>query len=468
MLNWRIACLALSFSFLMLAFGCCAVFEKVSPPSDYPGVPKKDTAPADPLANCASACEKSFPHTTGSLDNGTCTCPCENGYQRYEGLCIPSREFERLFPAICRTECSASFPHSLGTVKGGNCTCACEKGYVWHNKTCITPDDFVTLAPALCAKEYPVLKIYDWRYRGKGNYIYLCYKNESKEGAVENRSRRKDYWNFAGDPYSNGSVSIVASLLANISKREGFGGYEQAEFALAFVQSLPYAFDNVSTPYDDYPRYPSETIYADGGDCEDTAILMAAILKKMGYDVVLLGLPRHVAAGILCDPSGFNRTVASYPYNGREYCYLETTGEGYGIGELPGIYTSATEVVVIPLRDPQPDLYLQWGRAGDRSYSYRYNSRDTYVNVSGIRVDNFGTLPAKNVKVRVALETTEEGRVWDQYTYSVGDIPARGYSSNGYVTNLHAPTGESFRLSIEAYGDNFKTVQSKASWFTWR
>lgn len=424
MLNRRIA-IALSFSFLLLALGCFDSKEDATPAKhlvttpDNPPVrtPADVRPPADTLASCTSRCEQEFPNSAGSIIDGTCTCPCE-------------------------------------------------KGYVTYNRTCITPGDFENLAPVLCSKKYPVLKIYDWLYKGKGNYIYLCYESGSKGDITQDRSRRHDYWNFVGDPYSNNSVSFVTDLLTNISEREGYGEYGKVEFAIAFVQSLPYTFDDVTTPFDDYPRFPSETIYADGGDCEDTSILMAAILKKMGYDVVLLQLPRHVAVGVYCDPSDFSYQVTSYPSNGRDYCYLETTGEGYKIGELPDEYTGV-KVTVIPLRSPQPDLYLGWGQANQFRYTYTYNSRDTYVDVTGIRIDNFGTVPAKNVKLHVALETTQDGKVWDQYTGTVGDLAVRGYFVNGGVTNLHAPTGESFRVSVVVYGDNFKSIESKAGWVTW-
>jgi len=437
----------------LLMFGCCAM-------------EGGGTEPTDPLTVCTSACQESYPHTVGNLSNGTCHCPCENGYQQYDGTCISLEEYDYLRPAICNSDCEASYPHSYGTIRNGTCTCPCENGYISYNRTCITPQDFEGLAPVLCPEEYPVLKIYDWLYEGKSYYLYLCYKNEAGGTVIENRSNRQDYWNFVEDPYSNDSVSILTNHLANISKQEGFGEYERVDFTIAFVQGLPYTFDNVTTPYDDYPRFPSETIYADGGDCEDTSILMAAILKKMGYDVVLLGLPHHVATGVFCNPSDFDHPVTSYPYNGRDYCYLETTGEGYSIGELPADYTSATEVTVIPLHGAQPDIYLGWGRERAYKYVYSYDSRDIYVNITDIRLDNFGTVPAKNVKIYAALEATEGGQVWDQYTYTAGDIPVRGYY-NYSVTNLHAPTGESFRISIVIYGDNFKSVESESGWFTW-
>ena len=294
--NLRIACLALSFSFLLFAFGCLDYKEEAGLATST-AAQKENTVLEDPLAICTLACEKSFSHSTGNIKNGTCTCPCEGGYRRYNGTCITLQEYAYFLPAICKFECGASIPHSIGIVNNGSCTCTCEKGYVMYNRTCATPKDFEKLAPNICPKEQPVLKIYDWQYRQKNYYISLCYEKGKGINAIENRSARRDYWNFVGDPYSEGTVSVVTNRLINISQQEGFGKYEQIEFAIAFVQSLPYTFDNVTTPYDDYPRFPSETIYADGGDCEDTSILMAAILNKMGYDVVLLELPEHVATG---------------------------------------------------------------------------------------------------------------------------------------------------------------------------
>ena len=124
-------------------------------------------------------------------------------------------------------------------------------------------------------------------------------------------------------------------------------------------------------------------------------------------------------------------------------------------------------MTVIPLRSPQPDLYLGQGHTSTFHVDYSYDSYDTYVNVTQIRIDNFGTVPAKNVKLYVALEATQSGKVWDQYTYTVGDLQVRGYVNNAHITNLHAPSGESFRVDVVVHGDNFNSVESKSGWVTW-
>jgi hypothetical protein len=60
---------------------------------------------------------------------------------------------------------------------------------------------------------------------------------------------------------------------------------------------------------------------------------MAALLKEWGYEVGFLHLPGHVAVAL--------RTSDNYsagPYyeiNGHRYLYIESTGSGWLIGEIP-------------------------------------------------------------------------------------------------------------------------------------
>ena len=113
---------------------------------------------------------------------------------------------------------------------------------------------------------------------------------------------------------------------------------------IAFVQGLPYFKDDVSTKYDEYPRYPIETLVDNGGDCEDTAILTAAFLREMGYGVVLVNPTGHMAVGVKCSSC----TGTYYTYNGDKYYYLETTGTGFKVGEISSKWKDA-QVKIIPL-----------------------------------------------------------------------------------------------------------------------
>lgn len=135
------------------------------------------------------------------------------------------------------------------------------------------------------------------------------------------------------DPYDDYYISSMVQKINEAAIKEGFTESEKVNFVIAFVQSLPYTEDSVTTDWDEYPRYPIETLFDRGGDCEDTSILVAALLDRMGYDVCLLILEdeNHCAVGVVIE--GTYGTY--YEYNGKKYFYLETVGEGWEIGDYP-------------------------------------------------------------------------------------------------------------------------------------
>jgi hypothetical protein len=118
----------------------------------------------------------------------------------------------------------------------------------------------------------------------------------------------------------------------------GYTDYDNAMNALTFVQSIPYA-ENSTDPA--YTKYPIETLYDDQGDCKDKAILAAAVLYEMGYDVVLLQYQQHMAVGI-----DINATGTYFEYNGTRYYYSETTSVNWDIGEMPPALEGQTPTVV--------------------------------------------------------------------------------------------------------------------------
>jgi len=102
---------------------------------------------------------------------------------------------------------------------------------------------------------------------------------------------------------------------------------------LSFVQSLPYTVDSVTTGYDEFKSYAFETLVAGGGDCEDTSILASSMLMALGYDVVLINPPGHLAFGITGNYGGYY-----FDHKGKKYFYCESTGTGFKVGHLPEEY----------------------------------------------------------------------------------------------------------------------------------
>ena len=130
---------------------------------------------------------------------------------------------------------------------------------------------------------------------------------------------------------------------------------DRVDFVLSFVQSLPYTLDDVTTGFDEFRRYAVETLIEGGGDCEDTTILVAAILRGLGEETALIFTPGHIAIGVSGDFTG-----SSLTYNGIKYFYCETTGTGWTVGKLPASVGKTVEAIV-PLSPskvgpaPKPD-----------------------------------------------------------------------------------------------------------------
>lgn len=294
---------------------------------------------------------------------------------------------------------------------------------------------------------------FTWNYEGAEWYLTMNF-DEGIYNAYKSRSHSRDYDLFASDPYDDELIKSIATTLKKVGKDNGLTDSEIPYLTISFIQSLPYTSDKVTTGFDEYPRFPYETLYDDGGDCEDTSILATAILQEMGYGVVLIELPKHMAVGVKCssDISGY-----SYNFNGQRYCYLETTGENLPIGQLPDEYKNSKAKIISVYARPVLDVKF--------TSKYEYNSKDVYADVD-VTVENLGSETAKNTKIYVALQTSDTSKVWSQIESQYVQIePESSYVYN--VKNLHAPAGRNFRIYVRAYGDNVISDEAFSNWVTW-
>lgn len=201
-----------------------------------------------------------------------------------------------------------------------------------------------------------VSRTFEWEYGGT-TYTYtmeIIYSDvayyrdyytvdERQQDILGNHARDATFVTY-GDPY----VLQLAAALADMSS--DLGSVERVDFLMAFVQYIEYQADDVYTGYDEYWKFPLETLYDQGGDCEDTSILLAAIYKALGYDTCLLIFSGHMAAGVAVDgATGVYFTAAPYgPWVQQvRYYYCETTSTGFTVGVFPsGVDPRATVVVI--------------------------------------------------------------------------------------------------------------------------
>lgn len=100
-----------------------------------------------------------------------------------------------------------------------------------------------------------------------------------------------------------------------------------ARFVLAFVQSIPYVEDIDSRGLDEYWKFPMETLWDGGGDCEDKTFLYSTLMGLCGQGTAFLLFRDHTMPAIESMIQGYNVTIEGY-----RYVLCETTNPGFEIG----------------------------------------------------------------------------------------------------------------------------------------
>lgn len=293
-------------------------------------------------------------------------------------------------------------------------------------------------------------RTYSWDYEGRNWQLTLPLDDELYK-TYKSRTRNRDYDLFASDPYDDWLIKDISEALFSLSKAHGLEEKQIPGLCISFVQSLNYTSDLESSGYDQYPRFPYETLYENGGDCEDTSILSVAILQEMGYDAVLLELPEHMALGIKCNTEYNGR---SFEYEGSNYYYLETTGSNWQIGEIPEEYADQPVNVVPVYRRPMIKL--------DFKAQCEYSKKEGVVDVN-VTVRNVGSERAENTTVYVALQTEDKFSFWDEIESSSITIEPEevfNYTAKG----LTVPAGEKFRVYVQASGENLVSENITSEW----
>jgi len=116
---------------------------------------------------------------------------------------------------------------------------------------------------------------------------------------------------------------------------------------LQFVHdpNFKYSYDEETTPYVEYARFPIETLVERTGDCECLSILVAALFKLHGYKAALLLTSNHCIAGV--EVPGNIQILGKWVESetGVKYWICEATGSGWTVGE----YTKSDSFKLLPV-----------------------------------------------------------------------------------------------------------------------
>jgi len=239
-----------------------------------------------------------------------------------------------------------------------------------------------------------------------------------------------DYSTYISNPFDETYIDGIVTEIERVAKTQDFNKRETVEFAAAFVQSTPYTLDKDTTDFSDYPRYPIETLAEKSGDCEDTAILLVSIMKRMEIETTLIHFVRtaktagHYGVGI----SGLTDVYGKHwSHNGLEYYYMETIEIGSKIGDIPDEWANI-KPEIIGLKSI-PFITCNWN----------IDNLETMSTIE-ITVNNLGTSTASDIYIDIYLYSC-----YDEYAAS--DI-LRIVDSMKQGSPFDLPAGESVTMNM--------------------
>ncbi len=277
---------------------------------------------------------------------------------------------------------------------------------------------------------------YTWYYSGthtlkipQVDWLAAYYQNQDRFDLT-------DYAAYVFDPYDDRYIQFLNDQILESSTASSDS--EKINFVASFVQSIEYKNDDPNNESYEYPRFPVETLHDKQGDCEDKAILTAALLQSLGYNVSLLRLPKHMAVGV-----HLNETLP-YPYFIDQYYFLETTTLHMTVGRIPEEYEGLANVTVYPLTS-RPLLLHNWKNAT----RYTVSNGEDYVRLQMI-LENLGTETATDIEIKGAFYENQS-RMFNQESLFVTPLVAG--EKRLVSLSIDVPAGVSTQLKSQVYLD---------------
>ena len=164
-------------------------------------------------------------------------------------------------------------------------------------------------------------------------------------------------------------TNYIAYSINKIAEKNEFSPMDKLQFTLDFVQEPNIAFleaseDKTINFYDDYIRYPDETLYDKCGDSNSKSLLAAMLFHLMGHNVLYLisRKHQHAAVGVEVrlselqdgwygDASKIDEIAIKY--EDKYYIFCETTGDNFALGaKVSGMSLDEfDEKIYLPLRE---------------------------------------------------------------------------------------------------------------------
>lgn len=264
-------------------------------------------------------------------------------------------------------------------------------------------DGIVLVYPSISNKEMPerfnVSKTsetyditYTWFYDEQA-YSHRAEIPQELVGYYKNRSHvRQDYAQYAVSEYDREVIRKLADSFGAHGRQNKYSDTEIALNVISFVHTIPYTYDSETTGFAEYPRYPVETL-VEGGDCEDRAVLAAAVFYELDIDCVLILMKDHMALGLKDDG---NLSGQSYSHNGTVYYYAGVT-DGETVVGIISEKIDPTLLEIFPIiQKPVLSAKTSQFMNGSMDGSYKYTLQAV--------IENTGAGHGKNISLRAVTE----------------------------------------------------------------
>jgi len=167
---------------------------------------------------------------------------------------------------------------------------------------------------------YFTYKNYQFIYSIK---VFDDFYNYSKELATQycyDFNEDTYYQRYLDDKLNDALLQKIADDFSNL-QNYGFNKNEIAEIVVRFVQEIPYNYNWEKTNV-----YPYSVIWEMKGVCLDKSVILAQILKDLGYETyIITGIANytesklnHALVGVTCNDS-------NVVYNNKKICLIEST-----------------------------------------------------------------------------------------------------------------------------------------------
>ena len=186
---------------------------------------------------------------------------------------------------------------------------------------------------------------FSWDYNGKHwdwnlsipQNLYNAYKSVPDSTRTRDGPAGYDMMVTTKDTY----IQNLAERLNETTTQLGYNSYRSSKLCFSFCPKHYLQLRLNTTGYEEYPRFPIETLVDQTGDCDCKAILYATLILTLGYGAVFINPTDHLAVGVL----GNNLHGTYWTHNNQTYYYAETTGVGFTIGQLPDEFQGQTAYV---------------------------------------------------------------------------------------------------------------------------